>query len=135
MNGLLSQLTRETPVIRQTLALDAEWLNTGLAIEDEVKGFAAHGSGKLAPLDKNVQVSRMVEETGRLARSFMAQGRQRILSSDSLKHLQQFGRAFVCVPHYQVAFDATLYRLFRGRAGATPPVPEKRSTSQTRLDS
>ena len=64
MNGLLSQLTRETTVIRQTLALDAEGLNTGLAIEDEVKGFAAVGFGKLAPLDKNVQVSHMVEETG-----------------------------------------------------------------------
>ena len=49
MNGLLSQLTRETPVIRQTLALDAEGLNTGLAIEDEVKGFAAVGFGELAP--------------------------------------------------------------------------------------
>ena len=43
MNGLLSQLTRETPVIRQTLALDAEGLNTGLAIE------AAYSSGTERP--------------------------------------------------------------------------------------
>ena len=43
MNGLLSQLTRETPVIRQTLALDAEGLNTGLAIE------AAYASGTERP--------------------------------------------------------------------------------------
>ena len=82
--------------MRQTLALDAEGLNTGLAIEDEVKGFAAVGFGKLAPLDKNVKVSHMVEETGRLARSFTAQGRRRISFSDSLKHLQKFGPVCHC---------------------------------------
>ena len=96
MNERLTQLTRETPVIRQTLAREAKEPNTGLIIEDEVKGFAAVGFGKLAPLDKNVQVSHMVEETGRLARSFTAQGRRRILSSDSLKHLQQFGPVCNC---------------------------------------
>ncbi len=36
MNELLSQLTPEMPVIRQTLALVAEGPNTGLVIVDEV---------------------------------------------------------------------------------------------------
>ena len=45
MNELLSQLTPEMPVIRQTLALEAEGPNTGLVIVDEVKGFAAVGCG------------------------------------------------------------------------------------------
>ncbi len=73
MNELLLQLTRETPVLRQALALDPEGATTGLVIVDEVKGFAAIGCGNLAPPVENAQVSRMIEETDRLARSFTAQ--------------------------------------------------------------
>lgn len=46
---------------------------TGLVIVDEVNGFATVGCGNLAPPVANSQVSRMVEETDRLAREFGAQ--------------------------------------------------------------
>lgn len=47
---------------------------TGLIIVDEVNGFAAVGGGNLAAPSKNAQVTRMIDETDRLARSFTAQG-------------------------------------------------------------
>ena len=74
MNERLPQLTRETPVIRQTLAREAKGPNIGLIIDDEVKGFASVRCGNLAPSVENAQVSRMFDETGQLARSFKAQG-------------------------------------------------------------
>jgi nicotinamidase-related amidase len=42
----------------------------GLVIVDEVNGFATVGAGYLAPPAPNAQVTRMVEETDRLARAF-----------------------------------------------------------------
>src|SRR5918997_3734053 len=45
---------------------------TGLVIVDEVNGFCAVGGGNLAPAAPNDQVSRMVAETDRLARLFVA---------------------------------------------------------------
>jgi len=45
----------------------------GLVIVDEVNGFATVGAGALAPSIPNVQVSTMVSETVRIARSFSAQ--------------------------------------------------------------
>lgn len=46
----------------------------GLVIVDEVNGFATVGAGPLAPPAPNAQVSTMVEETVRLAKSFTGQG-------------------------------------------------------------
>lgn len=43
---------------------------TGLIIVDEVNGFATVGAGYLAPPAPNAQVTRMVEETDRLAKRF-----------------------------------------------------------------
>ena len=45
---------------------------TGLVIVDEVNGFASVGCGNLAPPVANAQVTEMVEETNRLARTFAA---------------------------------------------------------------
>ncbi|WP_448208647.1 isochorismatase family protein [Azospirillum sp. sgz302134] len=47
---------------------------TGLVIIDEVKGFASVGCGPLAPPVPNEQVTRMIEETDRLARRFVEAG-------------------------------------------------------------
>jgi len=47
----------------------------GLVIVDEVNGFATAGAGNLAPAGPNAQVTRMVEETDRLAREFLDRGR------------------------------------------------------------
>ena len=72
MDELLSQLARETPVVRQAFEVAPDGPKTGLVIVDEVKGFAAVGGGNLAPPVENAQVSRMIEETDRLARAFSA---------------------------------------------------------------
>jgi nicotinamidase-related amidase len=48
---------------------------TGLVIVDEVNGFATVGAGYLAPPAPNAQVTRMVEETDRLAKAFTASKR------------------------------------------------------------
>jgi nicotinamidase-related amidase len=53
---------------------DAGATRTGLVIVDEVNGFATVGAGNLAPPAPNAQVSRMVEETDRLARAFTRRG-------------------------------------------------------------
>lgn len=47
---------------------------TGLVIVDEVNGFATVGAGNLAPPAENPQVTKMIEETDRLARNFTARG-------------------------------------------------------------
>lgn len=47
---------------------------TGLVIVDEVNGFASVGAGNLAPPVENPQVTRMVDETDRLARAFSERG-------------------------------------------------------------
>ena len=57
-----------------TAPFDAAAQRTGLVIVDEVNGFATVGAGPLAPPAPNPQVSRMVEETDRLARRFAARG-------------------------------------------------------------
>jgi nicotinamidase-related amidase len=46
----------------------------GLVIVDEVNGFATVGAGNLAPPAADAQVDRMVAETDRLARAFLARG-------------------------------------------------------------
>ncbi len=68
----LVELLRETmPIDMAGLALSQA--GTGLVIVDEVNGFASVGCGNLAPPTENPQVTRMVEETDRLARAFQAQ--------------------------------------------------------------
>lgn len=47
----------------------------GLVIVDEVNGFCTVGAGPLAPAAPNAQVTRMVDETARLARDFDARHR------------------------------------------------------------
>ena len=55
-------------------AFDTGGLKCGLVVVDEVNGFATVGAGALAPREPNAQVSRMVEETDRLARVFAGRG-------------------------------------------------------------
>ena len=45
-----------------------------LVIVDEQNGFATVGAGALAPTEHDAQIARMVEETNRLARQFVARG-------------------------------------------------------------
>jgi nicotinamidase-related amidase len=47
----------------------------GLVIVDEVNGFASVGHGNMAPPAPNPQVTRMIEETDRLAREFLERDR------------------------------------------------------------
>ena len=54
---------------------DTEARAVGLVIVDEVNGFATVGAGPLAPPVPNAQVSRMVDETDRLARLFAERNR------------------------------------------------------------
>lgn len=49
--------------------------HTGLVIVDEVKGFAEVGAGPLAPSANNAQVTQMIDETGLLAKRFVAENR------------------------------------------------------------
>lgn len=66
--------------IRQTMPIRLEALRVGdqrigLVIVDEINGFATVGAGYLAPPVENPQVTRMVDETDRLARAFSDAGR------------------------------------------------------------
>ena len=54
---------------------DAATGAAGLVIVDEVNGFATPGQGPLAPPGPDAQVARMVDETNRLARAFVAAGK------------------------------------------------------------
>ncbi|HVO03307.1 MAG TPA: isochorismatase family protein [Candidatus Cybelea sp.] len=65
---LVKQLKEAMPLSIGTAKLGAGKL--GLVIVDEVNGFATVGAGYLAPPSPNAQVSRMVDETDRLARTF-----------------------------------------------------------------
>jgi nicotinamidase-related amidase len=65
-------------LLRQSMPISMNGLRiresgTGLVIVDEVNGFASVGCGNLAPPVENAQVSRMIEETDRLARAFRAE--------------------------------------------------------------
>lgn len=55
----------------------------GLAIIDEVNGFCTPGCGPLAPPAPSPPVARMVDETNRLARRFVAAGWPVLASRDS----------------------------------------------------
>lgn len=69
-SSLIREITNSMPIASERLALGERV--TGLVIVDEVNGFASVGGGNLAPPVANDQVSKMVEETDRLARIFVA---------------------------------------------------------------
>ena len=71
--GLVEQLRATMPIRLEALTVGGQ--KTGLVIVDEVNGFATVGAGYLAPTVENPQVTRMVEETDRLARAFSQQRR------------------------------------------------------------
>ena len=63
-------LNQIMPLQLSTLDLTSLDEGTGLVIVDEINGFATVGGGNLAPPVPNAQVTKMVEETNRLARFF-----------------------------------------------------------------
>ncbi len=69
---LVAALREAMPVAVGDLSIDGP--GTGLVIVDEVNGFATVGAGNLAPPTPNVQVTRMIAETDRLARTFSTRG-------------------------------------------------------------
>jgi nicotinamidase-related amidase len=79
---LLGDLQQGMPLVMEPLDLTrigaerggSERGGAGLLIVDIVNGFATVGAGNLAPPVANPQVSRMVAEADRLARSFAARG-------------------------------------------------------------
>ncbi len=75
MDDFIRDVSQAAPVSYEEFALASDRRRTGLVIVDEVNGFAAVGYGNLAPPLENPQVSRMVAETDRLARSFSENGR------------------------------------------------------------
>jgi len=70
---ITARLRAEMPIEMGELSVGARAV--GLVIVDEVNGFATVGAGNLAPPADNPQVSRMVDETDRLARAFAGRGR------------------------------------------------------------
>lgn len=68
--ALMAELRAELPVA--LAPFDAAGAATGLVIVDEVNGFCTVGAGNLAPPAPDAQIARMVEETGTLARHFVA---------------------------------------------------------------
>ncbi len=67
---LAGVLQQAAPLAFERLSLDGRRI--GLVIVDEVVGFASVGGGNLAPKAENAQVRRMVQETVKLARDFVA---------------------------------------------------------------
>lgn len=74
-------LARDLPVA--LTGVDLAGRRYGLVIVDEVNGFATVGAGALAPAAPNAQVTRMVAETDRLARAFLAQAAPLLVFLDS----------------------------------------------------
>ena len=72
MTDLMPSLLHEAPVETHRLVLSGAGAMTRLTIVDEFNGFAAVGGGNLAPPNENVQVTRMIDDTNRLARCFTA---------------------------------------------------------------
>ncbi len=66
---LLAHLRNELPVAAIPVSLAER--SAGLVIIDEQKGFASVGAGPLAPTEPNAQITRMIDETDRLARTFV----------------------------------------------------------------
>lgn len=71
MSGaLIDLLQAELPVRLEPYHVVAG--ETGLVIVDEINGFCTVGAGLLAPPAPDAQISRMIDETVRLARTFAA---------------------------------------------------------------
>ena len=70
---MTAELRRQLPIA--LTQLDIGRRPTGIVIVDEVNGFCSVGHGNLAPPSDNPQVTRMVCETDRLARSFAERNR------------------------------------------------------------
>ncbi|CAN8283912.1 unnamed protein product [Cochlearia groenlandica] len=66
---ILDLLKKEIPVEEETLVLNRD-SSVGLVIVDVVNGFCTVGSGNMAPMKHNEQISKMVDESSRLAREF-----------------------------------------------------------------
>jgi nicotinamidase-related amidase len=81
-DGLLTGLKSELPLAFESLDLAAAGA-VGLVIVDEVVGFASPGGGNLAPPGEDAEVARMVFETDRLAKRFVADGRPILAFLDS----------------------------------------------------
>jgi nicotinamidase-related amidase len=67
---LVQRLQVELPVKPEPFRLAGR--RSGLVVIDEQNGFAAVGAGPLAPAAPNPQITRMIAETDRLARTFEA---------------------------------------------------------------
>ncbi len=72
-DATIEALQQHLPI--RLVTYPASTRQTGLVIVDEVNGFCTVGAGNLAPPAPDQQVSRMVEETVRLARRFAEQKR------------------------------------------------------------
>ena len=70
--GLLADLTSALPIRTERIALGSR--AAGLVIVDEVNGFATPGAGALAPPREDPLVTRMIQETDRLAHGFSSRG-------------------------------------------------------------
>ncbi|XP_010472245.1 PREDICTED: nicotinamidase 1 [Camelina sativa] len=67
---ILDHLKKEIPVDEEeSLVLNRD-SSVGLVIVDVVNGFCTVGSGNMAPTEPNEQISKMVEESAKLAREF-----------------------------------------------------------------
>jgi len=79
---LAEAIARAMPLRREAVRLMPAQ-RCGLVVIDEVNGFATTGAGNLAPPTENPQVERMIIETDRLARAFVAAGRPVLAFLDS----------------------------------------------------
>lgn len=70
---IVRQVAAQMPIT--TVTFDSGGKRTGLLIVDEIVGFCTVGAGPLAPASTNQQVEKMLRETNRLARAFVAAGR------------------------------------------------------------
>lgn len=69
VSQLIDLLKNEVPVEDETLIISND-IKTGLVLVDIVNGFCTVGSGNLAPSAPDKQISRMVDESARLAKMF-----------------------------------------------------------------
>jgi nicotinamidase-related amidase len=71
--AILAGLDRVNPL--GMASFDAAGRKVGLVVVDEVVGFVDVGAGPMAPAASSPQIERMVDETDRLARAFIAKAR------------------------------------------------------------
>ncbi|KAF8079638.1 hypothetical protein N665_1012s0012 [Sinapis alba] len=68
---IIDHVKKAIPVDEESLLLKPD-STVGLVIVDVVNGFCTVGSGNMAPTKPNEQISKMVEESAKLAREFCA---------------------------------------------------------------